>query len=286
MILVTGARGFVGRAVVQTFTTSKAMRSLRSIKHRLLVEVRFLGRSEIEPATSPIERQLQEVVSRRNGLRELFTWRRSCRRLHSRDPVRATEVNVQGSLNLLELARQFGVRRFVFGSSLSVYGTCPPDELVSETNRAAPEDLYGAAKSMSSNWGSRTSERHSLQFVSLRIGRVMGPGAQSSTSAWRSEIFECLAEQKAIEIALPYIGSERMLVVHVDDVARMLVALMDAPRPEVLYLQLSLRVGNCRGLEAADRGNQSSRSGETRERKRFRESAASRLFPISGRIRI
>ena len=47
---------------------------------------------------------------------------------------------------MLEMARQFGVGRFVFGSSLSVYGTCSPDHAVSETDRAAPEDVYGAAK--------------------------------------------------------------------------------------------------------------------------------------------
>jgi nucleoside-diphosphate-sugar epimerase len=31
---------------------------------------------------------------------------------------------------VLEMARRFGVRRVVFGSSLSVYGTCAPDHFV------------------------------------------------------------------------------------------------------------------------------------------------------------
>ena len=205
------------------------MRSLRPIKHRLLVEVRFLGVRRSKP-TSRIERNCRSSETKRiAGIIHLAAILPTAAR---REPVRATEVNIQGSLNLLQLSRQFSVHRFVFGSSLSVYGTCPPDELVSETNRAAPEDLYGAAKSYVEQLGQSYQERHNLQFVSLRIGRVIGPGAQSSTSAWRSEIFECLAEQKAIEINLPYIGSERLLVVHEDDVARMLVALMDAPRPK------------------------------------------------------
>ena len=63
-----------------------------------------------------------------------------------RNPLRATQVNVQGSANVLEMARVFQVRRVVFGSSLSIYGTCAADHIVSELDRAAPEDLYGAAK--------------------------------------------------------------------------------------------------------------------------------------------
>lgn len=229
VILVTGARGFVGRAVCKL---------LQRLSYAVVAldQAPSSGRSSFSGSS-----EIETDIADRTKLQELFETKRIAGIIHlaailptaaRREPVRATEVNIQGSLNLLQLSRQFSVHRFVFGSSLSVYGTCPPDELVSETNRAAPEDLYGAAKSYVEQLGQSYQERHNLQFVSLRIGRVIGPGAQSSTSAWRSEIFECLAEQKAIEINLPYIGSERLLVVHVDDVARMLVALMDAPRPK------------------------------------------------------
>jgi nucleoside-diphosphate-sugar epimerase len=69
-----------------------------------------------------------------------------------------------------------------------------------------------------------------LEFVSLRIGRVVGAGAQSASSAWRSQIFEFLDRNRPAEIHLPYVGSERFLLVHVEDVAKMLVALVQAPR--------------------------------------------------------
>jgi len=38
------------------------------------------------------------------------------------EPKLYVETNINGTMNLLELARQFGVRQFVFGSSSSVYG--------------------------------------------------------------------------------------------------------------------------------------------------------------------
>jgi nucleoside-diphosphate-sugar epimerase len=145
-----------------------------------------------------------------------------------RDPVRATRVNVLGSLNVLEMAREFGVRRVVFGSSLSVYGTCAMGHQVSESDRAAPEDLYGAAKVYVEQMGAAYRERYGIEFVSLRIGRVLGPGAQSSTSAWRSQIFELLSTTTPSEIELPYAATERILVIHVEDVAKMLMLLVQA----------------------------------------------------------
>jgi nucleoside-diphosphate-sugar epimerase len=45
------------------------------------------------------------------------------------------------------------------------------------------------------------------------------------TSAWRSQIFELLTSRSAAEIKVPYTGAERILLVHVEDVARALVTL-------------------------------------------------------------
>jgi nucleoside-diphosphate-sugar epimerase len=161
------------------------------------------------------------------------------------EPARATDVNILGSLNLLEMARRFGVRRVVFGSSLSVYGTCAPDHCVSEEDRAAPQDLYGASKLYVEQLG-EVYRRTGLEFVSLRIGRVVGRGARSATSAWRSEIFELLDQKQATEIALPYVASEKLLLVHVDDIARMLVTLLHAP-----HLKHSLYNAPCESITVA-----------------------------------
>src|SRR5260370_7980216 len=58
-----------------------------------------------------------------------------------RDPLLATRVNIDGSANLLEMARQFAVRRFVFASSLSIYGTHSLEDYVSEEHPPSPSNL-------------------------------------------------------------------------------------------------------------------------------------------------
>ena len=228
-VVVTGGGGFIGRAVKQTL-------------HRAGCCVFSLDRSELPANACGDCAAGGEVAIDITDLEQLRSWfasRTITGLVHlaavlptaaQRDPVCATQVNVLGSLNLLKMASEFGVRRFVFGSSLSVYGTCPAEQIVSETDRTAPEDLYGAAKVYVEQLGEAYHRAHGLEFVSLRIGRALGPGARSATSAWRSEIFECLKADALREIVIPYAESERILLVHVEDVAKMLVSLLETPR--------------------------------------------------------
>ena len=229
VILVTGAEGFIGRAVCKL---------LQRLSYPF-VALDLARRSEHATNFVASLAVVETDIADRDEMRKLFETRKIASVIHlaailptaaRRDPAGATEVNIDGSANLLEMSRQFGVRRFVFGSSLSVYGSCPADEVVAETRPAAPEDLYGAAKLYVEQLGQAHQDLHGTEFASLRIGRVVGPGAQSKTSNWRSEIFELLLTKEAAEIKLPYVATERLLVVHVDDVARMLVGLVEAPR--------------------------------------------------------
>lgn len=218
-VMVTGGRGFIGRALGKL---------LQRQRYRVISV-------DVTPGSDEVVCDVTDSAA----LERLFQRERIDAVMHlaailptaaQRQPLLATRVNVQGSVNLLELAREFQVRRFIFGSSLSVYGTYPENQVVTETDRAAPEDLYGAAKLYVEQLGAAYQQAHGLEFVSLRIGRVVGPGAQSATSAWRSEIFERLRFASAANIEIPYSESERVLLVHVEDVAKMLLGLMEAPR--------------------------------------------------------
>jgi UDP-glucose 4-epimerase len=225
-VMVTGGRGFIGRAVGKLLQRTG---------------YKVVSLDATEPGKSGAqEEEILCDITEAPQLKRVFEGRQIGRIIHlaailptaaQRDPARATQVNVDGSLHLLEMARRFGVTRFVFGSSLSVYGTCPVDRVVSEEDRAAPEDLYGSAKLYVERLGEAYEQSHGLKFASLRIGRVLGSGSNSATSAWRSQVFEFLSTATAGGIQLPYVGPERLLLVHVDDVAKMLVALLRSQRP-------------------------------------------------------
>jgi UDP-glucose 4-epimerase len=225
-VLVTGGCGFIGRAVAKLL--QRAGYGVVSLD------------ASLPMSSSAKRREVECDLSDASRLQRVFEMEQIGGIIHlaailptaaAREPAQATQVNIEGSLHLLEMARRFRVRRVVCGSSLSVYGACPADEIVSETNRAAPEDLYAAGKLYVEHLGETYRRSYGLDFVTLRIGRVVGPGAHSTSSAWRSQIFELLATHAAAEITVPYIESERLLLVHVDDVAKMLVSLLQAANP-------------------------------------------------------
>jgi nucleoside-diphosphate-sugar epimerase len=234
-VLVTGARGFVGR------TTVKFLR-------RAGYEVVALDQSAPPEPRPDGVRHVVCDISEKSLLRQIFKQRKITGVVHlaamlptlsQREPARATEINVFGGLHLIAMAREFGVRRFVYGSSVSVYGTGTAEQVIAEADPAAPEDVYGAAKLYVEQLGTAYREHGRLEFVSLRFGRVLGPGANSKTSAWRSEIFEFLGADKPVTIPIPYLESELLLVVYLDDVASALVKLLQAPHPQhVIYNSL------------------------------------------------
>lgn len=233
-VLIAGGRGFIGRSVCALLAQEGY--GVLSVDQANDYAPDFSARAH---------RNLQCDIADSAQVRELFAAESVDRVIHlaavlptaaERDPLLATRVNIGGSVNLLEMARQFAVRRFVYASSLSIYGTHSLEECVSEQHRAHPEDLYGGAKLYIERLGEAYRQRHALDFVSLRIGRVVGPGAQSKSSAWRSEIFECLGTQEPREVIVPFRPEGRLLLVHVDDVAKMLLTLVHAgPTKHAVY---------------------------------------------------
>jgi len=224
-VLVSGGRGFIGHATVKLLQ--------RSGYRVLSLDLGTVIQTQPVTNSQQIQCDLEDV----GRLQDVFERNRISGIIHlaailptaaQRNPLLATQVNISGTVNLLEMARRFRVERFVFGSSLSIYGTYPAEHVVSEGDATVPEDLYGAAKLYVEQMGRAYRESYGLDFISLRIGRVVGPGTNSMSSAWRSEIFELLTTDHPAEICVPYRPSERILVVHVDDVAQMLLALLSA----------------------------------------------------------
>lgn len=95
-------------------------------------------------------------------------------------PAELETVNVQGTLNVLQAAVTEGVRRLVFASSASVYGT--PESLpVSENCPLKPESLFAASKLAAEMYCRTYSTLHKLDVVTLRYFSVYGPRQGNAT---------------------------------------------------------------------------------------------------------
>jgi nucleoside-diphosphate-sugar epimerase len=90
------------------------------------------------------------------------------------DPLTSNATNVTGTLNVLLAARDAGVRRVVFASSSSVYGTS--HELPKREDMAPmPVSPYAVAKLASEGYCRSFGEVYGLETVALRYFNVFGP---------------------------------------------------------------------------------------------------------------
>ena len=91
------------------------------------------------------------------------------------DPFGYYEVNVRGTQNLLELAKEWGVKQFVFASSSSVYGVNPNLPWREEDSVLRPISPYGVTKVAGELLGHMYSHVYGIRFVALRIFTAYGP---------------------------------------------------------------------------------------------------------------
>ncbi len=103
------------------------------------------------------------------------------------DPLTSNAVNVDGTLNVLLAARDQGVRRVVFSSSSSVYGSSG-DLPRTEAMPADPISPYGVAKLAAERYCVSFSRvYHSFETVVLRYFNVFGP-RQSPSSQYAAVV--------------------------------------------------------------------------------------------------
>ena len=91
------------------------------------------------------------------------------------DPIGYQDVNVKGTQNLLELAKELRVPQFVFASSSSVYGVNPNVPWSEEDHVLLPISPYASTKVSGELLGHVYSHLYDIRFVALRFFTVYGP---------------------------------------------------------------------------------------------------------------
>jgi nucleoside-diphosphate-sugar epimerase len=178
-VLITGANGFIG---------SHTTLLMESLGHKV-IPVDVMPRSA-DLSLLPIRSRSHLMnVTDAAAFRALCDNERPTHIFHAAHPARTEAPAVlnycyHAMTNILEAAKEFGIKRVVYSSSASIYGQLkkPDHSRVKEDDAVTiyPTYFYRAAKTVSEWMGDFYKEKHGVDFVALRYSSVYGPGLYRS----------------------------------------------------------------------------------------------------------
>jgi UDP-glucose 4-epimerase len=214
---ITGANGFVGRAVCRALRDT-GRQPVAVVREGATLDagieaarVRTLG--DITPAAFEGCVAVVHLAARVHMTRD-----------RAADPLAAFRaINVDGALKTAEAAVRAGAKRFVFVSSIKALGDADPGRPLKETDARNPTDPYGVSKAEAEVRLQEFGARAGLDIVIARPPLVYGPDVRAN--------FLSLMRAIARGVPLPLGGIDaRRSMVYVDNLASALVECATHPR--------------------------------------------------------
>lgn len=221
MVLLTGASGFVGGAVLSSLTRRGL--PVRPV-YRIAVQTGVAAGAAVVPsldANTDWSAVLQEIdvvlhaaarahIMRDEALDPLAEYRR---------------VNVAGTLNLARQAAAAGVRRFVFVSSIKVNGeSTQPGRPFTADDAPAPEDAYGVSKAEAEAGLWEIARAAGMELVIVRPVLVYGPGVKGNLASMMRWV------RRGVPLPLGAVTGNRRSLVALDNLVDLLAVCAVHPK--------------------------------------------------------
>lgn len=207
-ILVTGGAGFIGGHLAESFVRREhdvtVLDNLDSF-YDVGIKDHNIAAARSQAATGDGTYQFVEgTITDEDTVFDLvaevdFVFHQAAQagvRISVEKPEKAHRVNVNGTLNVLEAARENGITRVVNASSSSVYGV-PQYLPYDEAHPTTPVSPYGSSKLSAEHYARVYHEVYGLPTVSLRYFTVYGPRMRPNM-AFTNFVSRCLHEEPPI----------------------------------------------------------------------------------------
>ncbi|MCL6482375.1 MAG: SDR family NAD(P)-dependent oxidoreductase [Firmicutes bacterium] len=183
-VLVTGGAGFIGSHLCEALLRRGVRLTLvdrlddfyaPAWKQANLEDLRAIAPFEFSPADICDRAALERAFDHAQPEAVVHLAARAGVRPSVEDPLLFERINVTGTLHVLELCRQFSVRKLIFGSSSSVYGASAPVPFREDQAELHPVSPYAATKLAGERFCYAYAHLFRLPVVCLRLFTVYGP---------------------------------------------------------------------------------------------------------------
>jgi UDP-glucuronate 4-epimerase len=183
-ILVTGGAGFIGSHLCESLLRRGNQVTIADnfdpfysadLKKANLEEIRRAGSFDFFPVDIRETARLREAFEAARPHAVIHLAARAGVRPSMLEPAVYVSTNVDGTVNLLELSRQFGVEKFIFASSSSVYGKFNRVPFSESDPVSKPLSVYAATKAAGEALCFAYSQLYPMSVISIRIFTAFGP---------------------------------------------------------------------------------------------------------------
>ena len=220
-VLLTGATGFVGRAIAANLSAGERFRICAAVRQdsvKFPQALRLVRVGEIDDSTQ------WDAALAGNDVVIHSAARAHIMKDSVADPLAEyRRVNVSGSLNLARQAIDAGVKRFIFISSIKVNGegTLPGNPYTADDS-PQPQDPYGVSKSEAEQELRNLTRNSGMELVIIRPTLVYGPGVKANFFSMMSWL------RRGIPLPFSLTRNKRSFVA-VDNLVDLIVTCIEAP---------------------------------------------------------
>ncbi|MBI2142010.1 NAD-dependent epimerase/dehydratase family protein, partial [Candidatus Woesearchaeota archaeon] len=193
-VLVTGGAGFIGSHVADNFNDYYEPEQKKSnIKKQQHNKNYALYREDILNL-----KQMDDIFGKAKPEAIIHLAARVGVRPSLKEPLLYNDVNVKGTLHILELARKHGVKKLVFASSSSVYGANKKVPFSEDDRTDRPISPYGATKKAGELLCHSYHSLYSMDIACLRFFTVYGERGRPDMAPYK--FTKLISEGKEIEV--------------------------------------------------------------------------------------
>lgn len=227
-VLVLGANGQIGTVLVEALRQKWGAESV--VSSDLKPPVNLSGPYEL---INVLDQERIRESAAKHKITQIYHLAAILSARGEQDPINTWNINMQGLLNVMNVAVDLKLEKVFYPSTIAIYGPTTPKVMTPQQTIFVPTTVYGISKHSGELWCNYYYQRYGLDVRSLRYPGVVGwqspPGG--GTTDYAVEIFHEALKKGSYTCFLE--ADTRLPMIYMDDSIRATLELMDAPKESI-----------------------------------------------------